>query len=147
MPKRVTMPSMKRLPPPWVSISMVAFLPNRALGSMLSLSLSISTSRLKSWLMFSWPRNSRKCSCSPNGVCMVTRRVIVRAALGAASLLLVSGDHRQADGHRAIKCRAGYIRSEEHTSELQSLTNLVCRLLLEKQKNKLIIHNVHTSNL
>src|SRR5258706_3442881 len=29
-------------------------------------------------------------------------------------------------------------RSEEHTSELQSLTNLVCRLLLEKKK----IHNV-----
>ena len=25
-------------------------------------------------------------------------------------------------------------RSEEHTSELQSLTNLVCRLLLEKKK-------------
>src|SRR5262249_60696066 len=28
------------------------------------------------------------------------------------------------------------IRSEEHTSELQSLTNLVCRLLLEKKKQK-----------
>ena len=28
------------------------------------------------------------------------------------------------------------IRSEEHTSELQSLTNLVCRLLLEKKKEK-----------
>src|SRR5437016_1285123 len=27
-------------------------------------------------------------------------------------------------------------RSEEHTSELQSLTNLVCRLLLEKKKTK-----------
>src|SRR5438046_8406555 len=27
------------------------------------------------------------------------------------------------------------VRSEEHTSELQSLTNLVCRLLLEKKKN------------
>src|SRR5438046_4047014 len=26
------------------------------------------------------------------------------------------------------------VRSEEHTSELQSLTNLVCRLLLEKKK-------------
>src|SRR5258706_3165155 len=26
-------------------------------------------------------------------------------------------------------------RSEEHTSELQSLTNIVCRLLLEKKKN------------
>src|SRR5262249_62210697 len=30
--------------------------------------------------------------------------------------------------------RAG--RSEEHTSELQSLTNLVCRLLLEKKKRR-----------
>ena len=29
------------------------------------------------------------------------------------------------------------IRSEEHTSELQSRTNLVCRLLLEKKKNKI----------
>src|SRR5258706_11337324 len=27
-------------------------------------------------------------------------------------------------------------RSEEHTSELQSLTNLVCRLLLEKKKRR-----------
>src|SRR5438046_8548553 len=31
-------------------------------------------------------------------------------------------------------------RSEEHTSELQSLTNLVCRLLLEKKKKK---HNTN----
>src|SRR5438093_7253783 len=30
----------------------------------------------------------------------------------------------------------GATRSEEHTSELQSLTNLVCRLLLEKKKKK-----------
>src|SRR5438093_9449900 len=30
-------------------------------------------------------------------------------------------------------------RSEEHTSELQSLTNLVCRLLLEKKKKKTIV--------
>src|SRR2546430_11835797 len=28
------------------------------------------------------------------------------------------------------------IRSEEHTSELQSQSNLVCRLLLEKKKNR-----------
>src|SRR2546430_8648836 len=28
------------------------------------------------------------------------------------------------------------MRSEEHTSELQSQSNLVCRLLLEKKKNK-----------
>src|SRR5437016_8793522 len=30
------------------------------------------------------------------------------------------------------------LRSEEHTSELQSLTNLVCRLLLEKKKKERI---------
>src|SRR5258706_5275835 len=30
-------------------------------------------------------------------------------------------------------------RSEEHTSELQSLTNLVCRLLLEKKNNTNIL--------
>src|SRR6266567_8601975 len=29
-----------------------------------------------------------------------------------------------------------FIRSEEHTSELQSQSNLVCRLLLEKKKKK-----------
>src|SRR2546427_3026890 len=29
-----------------------------------------------------------------------------------------------------------YTRSEEHTSELQSQSNLVCRLLLEKKKNR-----------
>src|SRR5256885_7067395 len=31
----------------------------------------------------------------------------------------------------------GSVRSEEHTSELQSPCNLVCRLLLEKKKNKI----------
>src|SRR5256886_10537973 len=33
------------------------------------------------------------------------------------------------------------VRSEEHTSELQSQSNLVCRLLLEKKKNK-TTHNI-----
>src|SRR3989441_9053474 len=33
---------------------------------------------------------------------------------------------------------AGDVRSEEHTSELQSLAYLVCRLLLEKKKKKRI---------
>src|SRR5256885_12635925 len=39
-------------------------------------------------------------------------------------------DDRDLLGHRAP-------RSEEHTSELQSPCNLVCRLLLEKKKNEL----------
>src|SRR2546430_8122526 len=55
--------------------------------------------------------------------------------------------HPQADAyrrqqHRAERRRAGHLRqlrserSEEHTSELQSQSNLVCRLLLEKKKKK-----------
>src|SRR5687768_17887680 len=42
----------------------------------------------------------------------------------------------------------GAIRSEEHTSELQSRLHLVCRLLLEKKKknNKHIPYRVHHSH-
>src|SRR6266567_3062572 len=44
----------------------------------------------------------------------------------------------------AACCRARRLtpptRSEEHTSELQSQSNLVCRLLLEKKKKKKIIN-------
>src|SRR2546430_12274039 len=60
--------------------------------------------------------------------------------LGGAHLV----PHRN---HRADRVlvpvrRAGALRSEEHTSELQSQSNLVCRLLLEKKKR----HNAaHTS--
>src|SRR6516165_11011196 len=39
------------------------------------------------------------------------------------------------DRHHADRAGA-VIRSEEHTSELQSQSNLVCRLLLEKKKKK-----------
>src|SRR5260370_38382976 len=42
------------------------------------------------------------------------------------------------DGHRAAP---GQCRSEEHTSELQSHLNLVCRLLLEKKKKVKILIN------
>src|SRR5688572_8823083 len=34
------------------------------------------------------------------------------------------------------RCAQSHRRSEEHTSELQSQSNLVCRLLLEKKKKK-----------
>src|SRR5258706_4825850 len=52
---------------------------------------------------------------------------------------------RGGDRHR----RSNRGRSEEHTSELQSLTNLVCRLLLEKKKTHVqlvsrITRTVHT---
>src|SRR2546427_8441294 len=37
---------------------------------------------------------------------------------------------------RLDRAHAGQARSEEHTSELQSQSNLVCRLLLEKKKKR-----------
>src|SRR2546425_7727658 len=47
---------------------------------------------------------------------------------GATSAVLVPGDAEMEEG-------PALGRSEEHTSELQSLAYLVCRLLLEKKKN------------
>src|SRR5690606_4239505 len=38
--------------------------------------------------------------------------------------------------HLRRELRTGVVRSEEHTSELQSRENLVCRLLLEKKKTR-----------
>src|SRR5260370_32012569 len=42
----------------------------------------------------------------------------------------------------------GYMdRSEEHTSELQSHLNLVCRLLLEKKKNRTRVNTRHLQRI
>src|SRR5256885_10307644 len=50
------------------------------------------------------------------------------------------GEHRRAPAHHDAVAgrieRRQLQRSEEHTSELQSPCNLVCRLLLEKKKKK-----------
>src|SRR5205814_10451714 len=53
----------------------------------------------------------------------------MRAALPVAAFLVPL----PLAGHRAL---GPLMRSEEHTSELQSLRHLVCRLLLEKKKKK-----------
>src|SRR5438309_8165129 len=42
----------------------------------------------------------------------------------------------QAAGSGGGQLREGLVRSEEHTSELQSQFHLVCRLLLEKKKKQ-----------
>src|SRR3989441_6703159 len=39
------------------------------------------------------------------------------------------------------------VRSEEHTSELQSLAYLVCRLLLEKKKNNNVSDDAHLARM
>src|SRR5687767_15597025 len=42
-------------------------------------------------------------------------------------------------GAGAVAVARGHLRSEEHTSELQSLAYLVCRLLLEKKNTQLVL--------
>src|SRR2546430_12323116 len=49
-------------------------------------------------------------------------------------------DELAAKGHQ-IALKGTFSRSEEHTSELQSQSNLVCRLLLEKKKKNNIPYN------
>src|SRR5436190_17522338 len=64
---------------------------------------------------------------------------------------LASSSNQRVPIRRAFRCtstdakllaamRSGVSRSEEHTSELQSHSDLVCRLLLEKKKRK---NNTH----
>src|SRR5438270_7763356 len=48
-----------------------------------------------------------------------------------------------ASGSRATRSTDMQTRSEEHTSELQSQSNLVCRLLLEKKKNNITTQTRH----
>src|SRR5215475_15084890 len=58
----------------------------------------------------------------------VGRRVVAQLGLGGA---LELGEDRHCQGLSQLDAP---LRSEEHTSELQSRENLVCRLLLEKKK-------------
>src|SRR5258705_6762018 len=54
------------------------------------------------------------------------------------------------EGGRQVMALAedpAWVRSEEHTSELQSLRHLVCRLLLEKKKNRKSRRSVGTGRM
>src|SRR2546425_9785531 len=66
---------------------------------------------------------------------------LFRSRLGVEPELerLGSALHRSPRRHAV---RSVHRRSEEHTSELQSLAYLVCRLLLEKKKNEHIAHRI-----
>src|SRR5437016_7152730 len=70
----------------------------------------------------------------PNFACSITCRSATWLGKPACAL-------RLAPPRQCSKACCGRSRSEEHTSELQSLTNLVCRLLLEKKNKKNTNHN------
>src|SRR2546422_6946285 len=81
------------------------------------------------------------------GACSVDCRICVRDSRGSERargltrvpsprLASVRGGKAGSHDPPAGGCLAAGPRSEEHTSELQSRLHLVCRLLLEKKKNK-----------
>src|SRR5438093_4703628 len=61
----------------------------------------------------------------------VAQAMSVMTRDGCTRICRYAFDYAKTHGRK----RVTVVRSEEHTSELQSLTNLVCRLLLEKKKN------------
>src|SRR2546427_3573820 len=84
--------------------------------------------------LFPYTTLFRSCTAISTG-CMCDRLAVPVASL----ISLVAGISEALNimllvtfSHRSVRCR-----SEEHTSELQSQSNLVCRLLLEKKKKTL----------
>src|SRR5260370_18150849 len=91
-----------------------------------------------------------RCRSLPSGVCLFFFFLMIRrpprstlfpyTTLFRSDNIVIMGAPSQEAPARG-KCRAPvsfeveFSRSEEHTSELQSHLNLVCRLLLEKKKN------------
>src|SRR5438034_2746641 len=71
-------------------------------------------------------------------ICHRTHARNAHSAVGSHQRpLQIRGSFDQgANGLRAGKNQPVKLRSEEHTSELQSHSDLVCRLLLEKKKKK-----------
>src|SRR2546430_4203926 len=58
-------------------------------------------------------------------------------ALKSGELGVVQGRSTVSNALVVLQLAFSVLRSEEHTSELQSQSNLVCRLLLEKKKDNL----------
>src|SRR5437016_10082256 len=75
----------------------------------------------------------------PVGVILCTQKdtAVVHYALENLPNKVLAAEYRTTlPDEKTLAAELESKRSEEHTSELQSLTNLVCRLLLEKKKKK-----------
>src|SRR5438046_10275397 len=99
-------------------------------------------------------RPNARCACAPLLFHLTPTSDTYTLSLHDALPILAEDDGRALLGNQNIASRSksnatpgtgpspGTIkRSEEHTSELQSLTNLVCRLLLEKKNQRLELGN------
>src|SRR2546430_13556356 len=96
--------------------------------------------RLSCFFFFSSRRRHTRFDCDwSSDVCSSD---LAQAAAGAAQAACQDVSRSQllpnlCGGHLLVPVREHSRRSEEHTSELQSQSNLVCRLLLEKKKHAL----------
>src|SRR5207244_10973836 len=70
-------------------------------------------------------------------------RLGIRGRADAGRRAVVDADGQDVGRNRAASGGASPLRSEEHTSELQSPDHLVCRLLLEKKKKKQIKQKIN----
>src|SRR5687767_15471647 len=66
-----------------------------------------------------------------------SRNAALKSGAGAGNGNFVSGETFTITKNLNAYIGGSLVRSEEHTSELQSLAYLVCRLLLEKKKKKI----------
>src|SRR2546425_6279200 len=74
---------------------------------------------------------------------------ISHRAVRSPKSLALAPERRRQSLEKKFRRRSRLERSEEHTSELQSLAYLVCRLLLEKKKKHfdVILSSVHALQL
>src|SRR2546430_4004171 len=94
----------------------------------------------------------------PNGYCAAPKRnlrkAIMYSTIGVKGSVLEKFRAMKEAGFEGVEPMGAMnrdevlARSEEHTSELQSQSNLVCRLLLEKKKKNtgriICMHRMHT---
>src|ERR1039457_841948 len=84
------------------------------------------------------PSTSLNATCSFFFFFFLMIRRPPRSTLFPYTTLFRSRHDQRGHLYRGSHVDGNHHRSEEHTSELQSPCNLVCRLLLEKKKNKMI---------
>src|SRR5207302_7569556 len=85
--------------------------------------------------LFFWNQRTPDCITTWRSPCQNSRSILTKNVnCGRPSNWILISHRLKINWVLRLCCVSGSMRSEEHTSELQSRENLVCRLLLEKKK-------------